>query len=99
MVYLIHFARPYFHAQHYIGSSDDLGIRAERHLNGQGSPLLRAVSDNDIKWAIIRHWPGGRAFERQLKNRKDARALCPICNPKSWFMNATEGESTHEQET
>ncbi len=85
MVYLLHFSEKVAdHAQHYIGFSD-IGIerRLARHLNGDGSRLVRAAVQQGIKVTVARLWPNGdRKFERLLKNRKKARCLCPLCNPK-----------------
>ena len=40
-VYLIHFARPYWHARHYIGYTalEDVDARMARHRAGGGSRL------------------------------------------------------------
>ncbi len=44
---------------------------------------MEVVSEARIEWKVCRTWPGDRALERRLKNRKEAPALCPICNPKA----------------
>jgi len=101
-VYLIHFDHPYQHARHYIGYSDDVDLRLERHRNGRGSPLLRSVAAAGIGFSLVRLWPNvSRDFERRLKKRKKARLLCPVCNPISWEMNAPLDPkgNTHEEET
>jgi hypothetical protein len=36
-----------------------------------------------IGFQIVRTWPGSRSFERKLKNRKNARKLCPICRAQA----------------
>lgn len=82
MVYLLHFSEPYRHAQHYIGycEEDHLQERLDRHLRGNGARLVRVIAQAGISVEIARTWPGAdRAFERQLKNRKNAKNLCPIC--------------------
>ena len=79
-VYLIHADRPLAHAQHYLGWTTDLESREDEHRRGQGSPLLRAMQAEGIGWRVSRLWPKrDRYFERKLKNRKNARALCPVC--------------------
>lgn len=87
MVYLIHLEIPYKHARHYIGfvDGDDLvENRLKKHRSGIGSKFLRAVNNAGIYYFIARLWPGyTRDQERQLKNRKKARELCPICNQKN----------------
>lgn len=86
MVYLIHLSEPYKHARHYIGfvDGDDLvEERLSKHRRGIGSKFLRAVNDAGICYVIARLWPGyTRMQERHLKNKKNARYLCPICNSK-----------------
>jgi predicted GIY-YIG superfamily endonuclease len=79
MVYLIHFDKPYKHAQHYIGFTDNLDARLDRHHGKHGSKLLKAVEAAGISFKVVRTWDGDRAFERKLKNRKNASRYCPIC--------------------
>jgi predicted GIY-YIG superfamily endonuclease len=82
-VYLIHFKQPYKHALHYIGYADDLAARFAEHAKGKGSRLLEVLKMNGIDFEIVRVWKGKtRTFERQLKNRKNASKLCPICQRK-----------------
>lgn len=78
-VYIIHFERPFWHAQHYIGYTANLTQRIEQHRNGTGAKLLRAINQRGIPWQVVRTWPGGPALERALKNRKKSRDLCPVC--------------------
>lgn len=79
-IYLIHFERPFKHARHYIGWTEgDVDAREIRHLEGRGSPLLRAVDEASIAFSVVRTWKGTRKLERQLKNRKKASKLCPEC--------------------
>jgi hypothetical protein len=82
-VYLLHFDRPYFHAQHYLGSTNNLPLRLLLHLRGHsGVHLLRAVRAAGIQWTTARVWfNGGRALEAKFKRAKRNRDLCPICNP------------------
>ncbi len=76
------------HAQHYIGWTTDLDERIEQHRTGQGAAILRAAGQAGISWQVVRTWEGGRDLERQLKNRHEGPALCPICNPISWQNKA-----------
>ena len=78
-VYLIHFAKRYRHAGHYLGSADDLEARLARHAAGQGARLMAVVKEAGIEWELARTWPGGRARERQLKRQGDAARMCPLC--------------------
>jgi predicted GIY-YIG superfamily endonuclease len=79
-VYLIHFNHAYKHARHYLGFSENLDKRITDHLCGMGARLMEVVTAAKIEWKVCRTWPGDRALERQLKNRKESPALCPICN-------------------
>ncbi len=79
-VYLIHFAEPYKHAKHYLGSSDDLSRRLDQHHNGTGARLMQVVREAGISWVVARTWPGGRRLEFALKRQHNApKNLCPIC--------------------
>lgn len=85
-VYLLHFEQPlgdvgnpHGQAQHYIGFTDDLDARLEAHRKGNGAAIMAAVSRAGIGWTLARTWAGGRDLERQLKRRKKARCLCPLC--------------------
>lgn len=86
MVYLIHFDQKLKHAEHYLGYAKDelFEKRIECHRKNQGSKLLRALNKLGIGWSVVRTWPGQDGnFERQLKNRKKSRCLCPICQLKN----------------
>lgn len=78
-IYLIHFARPLAHANHYLGWTDNLPARLDRHRSGNGSKLLAAVMAAGIEFQVVRTWPGSRDDERRMKNWKKARRLCPVC--------------------
>lgn len=81
-VYLLHFSRPISEnhtAQHYIGWAYHLGSRIEQHLKGRGARLTQVAKARGISFEIAASWPGDRSYERKLKRRKRASALCPIC--------------------
>ena len=78
-VYLIHLERPYHHARHYLGFAGDLQQRLIQHRNGTGAKLLRAVNKAGIPYQVVRTWEGYGALEQQLKARKNAPRLCPVC--------------------
>jgi len=82
MVYLLHFSKKHYHAQHYIGSSNNIGARLKRHINGHGSKLVKAVVKVGITVSVVRTWEGGKEFERILHDRKNSPKYCPICNTK-----------------
>ena len=70
-VYLLHFSEPYYHARHYLGYTNNLEARIERHKAGNGSPLVAAVVAAGIGVELARTWNGDRHLERRLKNRKN----------------------------
>ena len=79
-VYLLHFERPYQHAQHYLGYSPRIADRLERHAAGTGARLTQVVKDAGIGWTLARVWPGAtRQDERRLKRRGSGRRQCPTC--------------------
>jgi hypothetical protein len=84
-VYLLHFlepignpANPHGMAQHYIGV-DLSGTRISTQTAGNGAAIVRAVQAKGIGFVVAATWPGTRALERQLKNRKHASRFCPVC--------------------
>lgn len=79
IVYLLHFNIPYKRVSHYIGSTTNLKERMHNHINGRGSKLMKAVSESGIKITVARTWEGDRNFERYLKNQKNSKRFCPIC--------------------
>lgn len=80
-VYLLHFERPFGHAQHYIGFSRDVDDRLEEQLRGNGARLVRHVIAAGIPIVLAKEWPNvDQVFEYRLKNRGGARRCCPICS-------------------
>jgi hypothetical protein len=53
--------------------------RVATHTAGNGAAIVRAVQARGIGFVVAATWPGTRALERQLKNRKHASRFCPIC--------------------
>ncbi len=82
-IYLLHLDKPLRHDKHYVGLAEDLAARLERHASGQRARMLAVCRERGITWRLVRTWEGGRKFERELKNRKEAPKLCPVCNPKA----------------
>lgn len=78
-IYLIHFERPFKHAMHYMGFSQNLPQRLKSHKQGCGSKLMRAVSAAGIRWAVVETWTGDRHLERKLKNQGGHAKKCWIC--------------------
>jgi len=91
-VYLLHFETPYRHAQHYVGFTEDLEARLERHRAGNGARLLEVVTQAGIAWELVRAWPrGSRELERAIKRAGHSPRLCPVCNPEGcWRMRRGE---------
>lgn len=82
-IYLLHFKKRYpkgKRPQHYIGSTDDLDSRIERHRAGNGSRLIEVITKAGIDFVVARTWQGGKIEERRIKRRREARKLCPICS-------------------
>lgn len=80
MIYLIHFSRPFGHAQHYLGSTNlTIEERMSRHYSGRGSRLMQHVIAAGIECTVVRTWPGSRKQERLLKGKHNSRLLCPVC--------------------
>lgn len=95
-VYLFHFSKRIGNtknsraqAQHYIGfaaDEDGTGIGLEQriaeHLAGQGACITRAALAQGSELIIVATWRAPLSFEKELKRRKDAPNLCPICCEK-----------------
>lgn len=78
-VYLIHFDRPYKHARHYTGWTQDLEKRISEHERGINGKLMSVINTAGITWQIARIWRNRtRKFETQVKHTRKA-TLCPIC--------------------
>jgi len=80
IVYLLHFARPYHHARHYLGTTKDLAKRLTLHREGKASSLMAAVARAGIDWICIRTWQGSFPLEKKLKRSKCSPRFCPICS-------------------
>jgi predicted GIY-YIG superfamily endonuclease len=81
-VYLLHFSDKLAnHAQHYVGSTNDLDARLAAHASGAGAAIMAAVKRAGLTFICARTWAGDRQLERRIKRYAKATALCPICNP------------------
>jgi len=81
-VYVLHFDPPYRHARHYIGFTVEKtpDRRLWQHLNGRGSPLVKAAVAAGCEVRVAAFWRSGtRTFERWLKRRADVYKWCPCC--------------------
>jgi predicted GIY-YIG superfamily endonuclease len=80
-VYLVHFARSYHGAKHYLGFSTNIPERMKAHRAGRGAPLLAAAKKRGIAFRVVRIWRGKDGFfEQALKRRFALRDLCPACS-------------------
>lgn len=99
-VYLLHFSQPIADGhpcRHYIGSAADLWTRIAQHRAGKGARLTEVAHERGIGVVVASIWPVPvgltlRQLERQLKRRKNAPKLCPICRGKLEFTIATIDE-------
>jgi hypothetical protein len=90
-VYLLHFSVPVGNSerqqvQHYCGSTTvGAGNRLERHINGNGSPLVRFALECGASVELARVWDNVNCdFEFYLKHkRKNLRKLCPLCDTRA----------------
>ena len=80
-VYLVHFARRFNSAQHYMGFSTNIPERVKAHRAGRGSPLVAAVTKRGIPWRVVRTWKRKDGFfEQRLKRSYALKELCPVCS-------------------
>jgi predicted GIY-YIG superfamily endonuclease len=90
-VYLAHFEHPLHHAKHYLGFAHSVADRVEQHRAGTGARLMEVIRDKGIGFKVVRVWAGAsRAFERKLKNRKNAPRLCPVCTGRVRYEDIDE---------
>jgi predicted GIY-YIG superfamily endonuclease len=82
IVYLIRLDQKLSHVQYYIGFTTRHPLdRLEDHRTGKGARLLEVATEKGIAFHIVRIWENvPKTFERQLKNQKNHRRLCPIHN-------------------
>jgi len=80
-VYLLHLDPPLKHTRHYTGWTSNLDERLEAHRTGRGARLMEVVKEAGGTFRLVRTWPGSRALERAIKDRKAAPKLCPECSP------------------
>jgi hypothetical protein len=81
--YLLCFAHnPVGHSKHYIGSAQHLPTRLRQHRYGTAAALTRELKHRGGSFKCVRQWGGN--LESELKAQKNARRLCPLCNPSSY---------------
>ena len=84
-VYILHFDVALSHAEHYVGCTRDIMARLGAHAHGAGSNLCRVLNERGISWRLgalgMCSHIGMRRMERHLKNQKNTRRYCEVCNP------------------
>jgi len=92
-VYLVHFAAPLHHAQHYLGWTRwPVADRLALHQSGAGTRLLHVAVERGVEFWVVRTWPGvPQAIERKFKQRHDGRRLCPLCDASAYQHGAERG--------
>lgn len=77
--YLLHFDRPIYRAQHYLGWSTNIERRVALHRRGGGARLVAQALAAGIGVDLVRVWPEvDKARERALK-RGGPKGYCPKC--------------------
>ena len=80
VIYLLHFERPLAHAKHYIGYTENLPERLEKHRRGtSGAKIMKALHDAGIGFYFVRAWRGDRHEERRIKRTGSTPTYCPVC--------------------
>jgi predicted GIY-YIG superfamily endonuclease len=82
VIYLLHFHRPYRHARHYTGFTEDLLERLDAHAAGHGARLIAVITEAGIGFTLVRVCEGTRHTERAIKNAGGAVRYCPVCTPR-----------------
>jgi len=94
VIYMLHFDRPYRHARHYVGWTDDLLHRLDRHAKGHGARLVDVIWHAGIGFTLVRICEGTRRTERAIKNAGGAVRYCPACtsHPRNGHWSPLPGE-------
>ncbi len=82
VIYMLHFHQPYRHARHYVGWTEDLLDRLDRHANGTGARLIEVITQAGIGFTLVRICEGTRHTERAIKNSRCTPRCCPACTPR-----------------
>ena len=84
-VYLLHFDEYLSHAGHYLGITEDLAKRMERHAAGTGAVITSEIKTQGIGFQLVRAWEA-ESFdaERIFKKQKNGPRFCPICHPHDY---------------
>ena len=72
VIYMLHFDRPYRHARHYVGWTDDLLHRLDRHAKGHGARLVAVIWQAGIGFTVrphLRRHPPHRTRHQERRRR------------------------------
>ncbi len=96
VIYLLHFDQPYRHARHYVGWTEDLLDRLDRHACGHGARLVEVITQAGIGFTLVRIAEGTRRTERAIKNAGGQVRYCPACtpHPRNGRWSAMPGDFT-----
>lgn len=84
-LYLLHFEEKLSHAQHYLGSSEDLIQRLKTHADGWGAAITAHLAEEGRHWVLAGLWTlrdpswSLRDVERRAKKAHRGNSYCPIC--------------------
>src|SRR3954467_13682584 len=79
-VYVLHFEPAYKHAQHYVGWTEgDVCDRVAVHLQGRGSPLVKAAVAAGVDVQLAATYEGTRYLERRLKSWHNTGRCWGVC--------------------
>ncbi len=80
--YLLHFDRPIFGAQHYLGWALDVEARVAVHRRGRGARLVRQALAAGIGVELVRVWPDADLRGERVLKRRVPKTYCPLCRPR-----------------
>ena len=94
VIYMLHFHQPYKHAMHYVGWTEDLLHRLDRHASGTGARLVEVIWQAGIGFTLVRICEGTRHTERAIKHAGGATRYCPACtsHPRNGHWSPITGD-------
>ena len=81
VIYMLHFDRPYRHAKHYVGWTDDLFDRLDQHAAGRGARLVAVIWHAGIGFTLIRICEGTRRHRTRHQERRRRGPVLPGLHP------------------
>src|SRR4051812_2694064 len=77
--YLLHFERPIFGAQHYLGWALNVERRVALQARGGGARLVRQALHAGIAIDWVRTWPEADRKREYALKRRAPKSYCPTC--------------------